>query len=439
MSGSTTDTFSYTGHIQTFSITSSGEYQITAEGAAGGNGSSGAGGLGAEVSGDFYLTAGETLAIVVGGQGGSSGDGGGGGGGSFVFVENADGSLTPLVVAGGGGGGSYSGSNGDNGETGETGDNGINMGGVGGVDGAAGAGGNGNGYGGGGGGGYEGGNGGDNSSTYATNGSYAPTTFAGGGGFDDSDNGGFGGGGGGGYNGGGGGGGYGGGGGGGGGQGAGDGSGDGGGGGGGSYDSGTNAVETAGVNGGNGAVSLSQVLCFCAGTLIATPDGHVTVEDLKAGDLVLTASGQAKQVRWLGRSDISATFADPLKFAPVRIKAGALGENLPVRDLFVSPAHAIFVGGLLIQAAALVNGVTIVRDRITADFSYYHVELETHELLLSEGLATESFVDNVSRMAFSNWAERTAPETPIAELPYPRAKSARQVPAWLRLRVSASA
>ena len=438
MSGSTTDTFSYAGDIQTFTITSSGEYQITAEGAAGGNGSSGAGGLGAEVSGDFYLTAGETLEIVVGGQGGSSADGGGGGGGSFVFVENADGSLTPLVVAGGGGGGSFSGSNGDNGETGETGDTGINMGGAGGVDGAAGAGGNGNGDGGGGGGGYEGGNGGQ-SSTYATTGSSAPMTFAGGTGIDGSDNGGFGGGGGGGYNGGGGGGGYGGGGGGGGGQGSDSGTDDGGGGGGGSYDSGTNAVETAGVNSGNGAVSLSQVLCFCAGTLIATPDGHVTVEDLKAGDLVLTASGEAKQVRWLGRSDISATFADPLKFAPVRIKAGALGENLPVRDLCVSPAHAIFVGGLLIQAAALVNGVTIVRDRITADFSYYHVELETHELLLSEGLATESFVDNVSRMAFSNWAERTAPEVPIAELPYPRAKSARQVPAWLRLRVSASA
>ncbi len=173
-------------------------------------------------------------------------------------------------------------------------------------------------------------------------------------------------------------------------------------------------------------------LCFCAGTRIATPAGEVRVETLRAGDLVLTATGEAKPVRWLGRSDVSATFADSLRSAPIRIAAGALAENLPMRDLRVSPAHAVFLNGILVQAAALVNGVTIVRERLIQDFSYYHVELESHELLISEGLATESFVDNIDRMAFSNWDERTTPVTPIAEMPYPRAKSARQLPRALR-------
>ena len=176
----------------------------------------------------------------------------------------------------------------------------------------------------------------------------------------------------------------------------------------------------------------ATTLCFCAGTRIATPAGEVRVETLRAGDLVLTATGEAKPVRWLGRSDVSATFADSLRSAPIRIAAGALAENLPMRDLRVSPAHAVFLNGILVQAAALVNGVTIVRERLIQDFSYYHVELDSHELLISEGLATESFVDNTDRMAFSNWDERATPVTPIAEMPYPRAKSARQLPRALR-------
>jgi hypothetical protein len=57
-------------------------------------------------------------------------------------------------------------------------------------------------------------------------------------------------------------------------------------------------------------------------------------------------------------------------------------------------------------------------------FTYYHVELATHELLLAEGVATESFVDNADRMNFANWAEHEAlgETAPIEEMPYPRAK-----------------
>jgi len=184
---------------------------------------------------------------------------------------------------------------------------------------------------------------------------------------------------------------------------------------------------------------LVLTLCFYPGTRIATPEGEVEVEALRAGDLVLTANG-AKPVRWVGQSQVHTRFADPLRSLPIRIKAGALGYGLPARDLLLSPDHAVFIDGILAQAGALVNGTTIVREQdVPEQFTYYHVELASHELLLAEGVQAESFVDNVDRMHFHNWDEREAPAEAIEEMPYPRAKAARQVPMAIRRRLNGTA
>jgi hypothetical protein len=170
--------------------------------------------------------------------------------------------------------------------------------------------------------------------------------------------------------------------------------------------------------------------CFCAGTRLATAAGGIAVENVTAGTLLKTASGAVLPVRWLGRSAVSTRFADKLRTLPIRIKSGALGENIPARDLLVSPCHALFIGGVLIQAGALVNGVSIVRETHMPEiFTYYHVELASHELL-AEGAAAESFVDNIDRMNFNNWAEHAG--GPMAEMAYPRAKAPRQVPIAVR-------
>jgi autotransporter passenger strand-loop-strand repeat protein len=177
------------------------------------------------------------------------------------------------------------------------------------------------------------------------------------------------------------------------------------------------------------------ITCFYPGTRLASAEGEIMVEAIRPGTLLRTASDALKPVRWLGRSTVSTRFADPLRVLPIRITAGALGDQLPARDLLVSPDHALFIGGILVQAGALVNGVSIRREvDVPEIFTYYHVELATHELLLAEGVPTESFVDNVDRMHFDNWAEHEAlgDTAPIAEMPYPRAKSARQVPPSLR-------
>ena len=182
-------------------------------------------------------------------------------------------------------------------------------------------------------------------------------------------------------------------------------------------------------------------VCFLAGTLIATPDGARAVETLAPGDHVLLADGRAVPVRWLGVQTIVKVFVDPLRSFPIRIAAGALGEGLPVRDLFVSPDHALFLDGALVQAAALVNGTTVTRVAVVPEtFRYFHIELDEHALLLAEGVAAESFLDTVTRRRFDNAGDYEArfgsPTARIVEMEVPRVKSARQLPQETRRRLA---
>jgi len=180
--------------------------------------------------------------------------------------------------------------------------------------------------------------------------------------------------------------------------------------------------------------------CFLAGTHLATPDGPRRVEELRIGDLVLTADGCAAPVHWIGVQTIVPVFADPLRSFPVRIAAGALGPGMPRRDLLLSPDHALFLDGVLVQAGALLNGTTIVREREMPErFTYFHVELDDHALILAEGVPTETFVDNVTRRRFDNYAQYEAlygeDRGIIPEMALPRVKSARQLPQAMRRRL----
>ena len=183
--------------------------------------------------------------------------------------------------------------------------------------------------------------------------------------------------------------------------------------------------------------------CFMAGTLVATPAGTVAVETLKIGDAVVLHEGGAAPVTWIGRQTVSTVFSDKLRVLPVRVSAGALGEGMPGRDLLISPEHAVLLDGMLVQAGALVNGVSITREtQVPETFTYYHVEVPNHALILAEGVPAETFVDNVDRLAFDNWAEHEAlygNEAVITEMAYPRAKSQRQVPQATRSRLLARA
>ena len=182
----------------------------------------------------------------------------------------------------------------------------------------------------------------------------------------------------------------------------------------------------------------STPACFLAGTLIATPDGSLAVEALSPGSLILDMNGRLVSVRWIGRQTVSALFNPAERLLPVRFVAGSLGNGLPFSDLTVTADHGMLVDGVICHAGALVNGTTITRvplDEMGETFTVYHIETEAHEIILANGAAAETFIDNVSRRVFDNFAEFEAlfgdvPE--MEELPYPRAMSARQVPARIK-------
>ena len=153
------------------------------------------------------------------------------------------------------------------------------------------------------------------------------------------------------------------------------------------------------------ASDFESVVCFAEGTRIATPRGEVPVEQLRAGDLVVTAHGGAalRPLIWIGRTRVNvARHPNRAKVAPVLVTAGALGEGVPFRDLRVSPEHALYLDGRLVPAHLLVNGTTILQENWRGEVTYYHLELEAHGLVISDGAVSESYFDDGNRHLFEN-------------------------------------
>jgi Hint domain len=145
--------------------------------------------------------------------------------------------------------------------------------------------------------------------------------------------------------------------------------------------------------------------CFLAGSRIKTTAGEANIEELRIGDCVLTASGEAKPIKFIGRRRVlrERTGRWEKGEGPVKISRFAIDGKAPRADLYVSPGHAIYIDGILIRASDLVNGVTIVADAKpeTLSLTYFHIELNTHEAIVAEGLAVESYQrDNL--YAFDN-------------------------------------
>ncbi|WP_395539853.1 Hint domain-containing protein [Neotabrizicola sp. sgz301269] len=142
--------------------------------------------------------------------------------------------------------------------------------------------------------------------------------------------------------------------------------------------------------------------CFTAGARIATALGDIGIEALRAGDRVITRDRGYQQIRWIGhRSLTAAELAEAPQFRPIRIARGALGMDLPTRDLVVSPQHRMLLSSSraellfgdheVLVAAAHLEGRHGVTREVPKDVTYFHLLFDHHEIIRANGAWTESY------------------------------------------------
>ncbi|WP_289846643.1 Hint domain-containing protein [Pacificibacter marinus] len=153
-----------------------------------------------------------------------------------------------------------------------------------------------------------------------------------------------------------------------------------------------------------GGVTEDQtaVVCFASGTLIKTCEGEIAVEDLKVGDKVLTLDDGYQPIRWIGIRKLSAQdLTKNPKLRPIRIRAGALGNDMPTQDLTVSPQHRILANSKIAERMFGVNEVLVGAKHLTelegvevaedmTEVTYVHFLFEEHQIVFSNGARTES-------------------------------------------------
>ena len=163
------------------------------------------------------------------------------------------------------------------------------------------------------------------------------------------------------------------------------------------------SVEDTSGNTDTALVEVIQIACFGEGTMIGTDTGEQAIETLEPGQLVMTRDNGLQPIRWIGRRTVSTDG----NLAPVRFAKGMFGAT---RDLWLSPQHRVLIGNswaellfgeteVLVKAKDLINDQTIRTDRSRPAITYFHLLFDTHEIVLSNGIATESYLPGPETMA----------------------------------------
>ena len=150
------------------------------------------------------------------------------------------------------------------------------------------------------------------------------------------------------------------------------------------------------------AIYGNSILCFGAGTHIATPKGEVPVEQLAVNDVVLTSDGSMQPIIWIGTGRVMVPPGRRSAATPVIVRKSALASNVPHRDLHLTKGHSLCIDDVLIPVEFLVNHRSIVWDDEAREITIYHIELARHAVLLAEGAPAESYRDDGNRWLFEN-------------------------------------
>lgn len=151
-----------------------------------------------------------------------------------------------------------------------------------------------------------------------------------------------------------------------------------------------------------GTMSVNDIICFADGTLIETPRGPRKIEDLRAGDLVSVAGSRPRPIRWISHTAVDVdSLRETPKLRPVVISRGALGDGLPTRDLRLSRQHRVVLRSSIVErmfgqkeifapAHQLLDIPGVYTEDTLAPVAYYHILLDTHEMLTAAGIHCES-------------------------------------------------
>ena len=170
-----------------------------------------------------------------------------------------------------------------------------------------------------------------------------------------------------------------------------------------------------------GTITFSEIEtvipCFTPGCLILTLGGERAVETLAVGDLVMTRDHGYRPIRWVGRRDLSTQdLVENAAFYPIFIPKGALGPNVPERDMLVSPQHRVLMCGpkaeilfaeheVLVAAKHLV-GFEGICQASPNEISYIHIMFDEHEIVRSDGAWTESFQPGIQTVGSLHSAQQ---------------------------------
>jgi hypothetical protein len=142
------------------------------------------------------------------------------------------------------------------------------------------------------------------------------------------------------------------------------------------------------------------------GARIRAARGEVRVETISPGDEVVVLRDGVETiepVKWVGHTWVDiARHRHAEDVAPIHIRKDAIADNQPATDLLLSPEHCLILNGMCVPVKLLVNGGSIFSERDHAPFTYYHIELERHGILLAENTPAESYLDTGNRGGFDN-------------------------------------
>ncbi|MBO1361342.1 Hint domain-containing protein, partial [Acetobacter sacchari] len=150
----------------------------------------------------------------------------------------------------------------------------------------------------------------------------------------------------------------------------------------------------------------AQTTCFLTDSQISTPSGYRPIQHIAVNDDVIVYSNgmqKAVSVKWIGtgRVRVNGSLPDDRAGYPVRILENAISEGVPFKDMLVTAEHCLFFDGKFVPARMLVNGGSIFYDTTITSYDYYHIETETHSVIMADGMLTESYLDTGNRRSFT--------------------------------------